>query len=85
MNIIRNGVIIHLTNDERKAIYREQERLFLLEDVKRHVDEYVDNMELSFTNDDYELLVDQFINARDCNRAENDVWEMVIYSYISNM
>lgn len=100
MIIKREGKEYQLSEQELLAAYREQEKLFRLEDVRLHVndlneweckDSYgviiTDHLQEMFLADEgiQEDVLEKFDSLFDCNRAENDMWQDAIKGVVREM
>lgn len=74
-----------LEENVRYGIYREVQHELYVEDAKEHVREYIEwrietgqdplNPKVRF---DYDHLANLFEDMRDCNQADNDIWDNII-------
>ena len=69
-----------LTYAELEEAYREHERQYLMEDAIRQCEE---NDHANADETDYNALIELFMKHKDCNRADNDVWEEIINRYFN--
>ena len=87
---------ISISADE-EAIYRKKEREYLLEDARNHISDYLEEDEdedyededllkkTSFLQSNIDELVDSFIDRKDCNIADNDLWQTIIQNKLAEM
>lgn len=71
-----------------EKIYRRRDKIYLLEDAKRQVAEYLDMDEEEACvpeGMDLEVLVERFEDAQDCNVAENTTWQTLIRDYMTEL
>lgn len=70
------------------TIYRRRDRMYLLEDAKRQVADYLDIGEDDISvpdGMDLDVLIERFENAQDCNVAENVTWQNLIREYMEEL
>lgn len=98
MTIARNveiaGVLqkisITLSDEELEKAYREQERLYRMEDIRDHLNNMEKNELFGYTAKEVaddsalmERIFQRFVDFQDCNLPENDVMDDAIRSVLS--
>lgn len=85
-NKVDSKKISALTEEEKEFVYREREKMYGMMDARIHLIEYFDDdekfVDAQYDEGDYQYLWELFEAARDCNRAENDVWAEVVEKYM---
>jgi hypothetical protein len=77
-----------------REIYDKLEHDYVLEDAHNHVKEYFKDRDItrkdrhydeSNLRIDYEFLVHRFMDRRDCNVADNTVWDSIIFDHVQEL
>lgn len=67
-----------------EAAYRKHELEYRTEDARRHIEEQIDDNDLTtkaILMESAEILAERFINKYDCNIPENYIWSNLIDQY----
>ena len=80
MKITRNETEYTLTAEELEAAYREQEKIYRIEDAKTHAED-IPGREVMFSEQDYEDMADRFFKVQDCNLDENSLWDAIVWDF----
>lgn len=84
-----SSMCIKLTSEEVNAIYEKQQQKLYMQDAKNHCINYFDehNIRLRFplNKKNYAILANTFANSHDCNVADNDQWDTIVATYISDL
>lgn len=71
-----------------EKVYRRRDRMYLLEDAKQQLADYLDEEEdeLQIPDGvDLDVLVERFKDAQDCNVPYNDTWQNVVREYMKEL
>lgn len=79
---------------DEETIFRKVQHDYFVEDAKAQVEQYLWLESLisdsvsdpdDYVDDfDYDYLADVFADEKDCNVADNDVWQTIIADYVKN-
>lgn len=79
---------LNLTDEQKEAIYRLKQFEYVMESVKKHIDEMYEEDIITREEELYALehveeLAESFIRKyQDCSQAENDVYESMIQDFL---
>ena len=73
-----------ISAQEKERIYREVQRKYHIQDAKQQVETYLESNDITpaTISFDYEYLAEQFEEEKDCNIADNDLWNKIIEDYV---
>lgn len=78
---LKTGEYCFIFRRERsdEEIYREREHMYLVEDARNHLEEYLEPNDGCEIDDELcEVLAERFSDSKDCNLDDNSVWDNII-------
>lgn len=86
--VVDLSVVETLSDAALEAAYRKRQMQYLIQDAKNHTENYLEDM-LETTGRElpdipeiiYESMAEEFLDRKDCNCPDNDVWYGIVKDY----